>query len=408
MLELTVGCAELAGAQVVQHRADLAGALLDLHAADDGTNQPASVGDRHRIPNRVEVAERLADPSRFGLHVIQTAERALDLGQPGLSHGDGLPDLLHPFLDQAPGSLIDPAHRVEELLRFGRQRSDLRREIPPLVEQLVPRCRDVGVDPFDHVMCERAVGRRLADPFDHVALDRARGKRPGLASALAMLVLRDAPVIPIGLTARLRGGRGRHGQAAVGAAKQAAKEVLGIVPPAALVDGPLERGRHPAERRTVDDRRVLSVVGLVAVRHQPGVDRVLEDAKDGILAPLVSGAKPALLRRVLLGLPVRLVQAPRDGERGAAIQVEREDVAHQLGLALDDHKLLVLDTVAERHRTARPLAAPASGGDLVAGALGDHLAFKLGEAHQHVQREAADGVRGGEVLGDADERGVDA
>ena len=64
-----------------------------------------------------------------------------------------------------------------------------------------------------------------------------------------------------------------------------------------------------------------------------------------------------------------------------------EDPAHMLGGFVVDHQLPVLDAVAVGRHPAHPHALLPAGGDLVADALGRHLALELGEGQQDVQRQ---------------------
>jgi hypothetical protein len=80
-----------------------------------------------------------------------------------------------------------------------------------------------------------------------------------------------------------------------------------------------------------------------------------------------------------------------------------EDPRHQRGLALDHHQPAVLDFVPERRPAAHPHTLLARCRELVADALADDLALKVGEAEQNVQGQPAHGGRGVELLGDANE-----
>ena len=156
-------------------------------------------------------------------------------------------------------------------------------------------------------------------------------------------------------------------------------------------------------RVVVDNGVVLARVDLVAVGHVAREHGVLEDPEHGILAPCPGSADVAVLGDVSLRRSSRLVEDAHDGQRGAVLEIEVEDLPHHDRLEVVDHQVLVHDVVAERHRPTGPLALAPGGGDLVAGPLGDHLALELREAHEHVQREPAHRVGGGEVLRDAHE-----
>ena len=91
---------------------------------------------------------------------------------------------------------------------------------------------------------------------------------------------------------------------------------------------------------------------------------------------------------------------------GAEAPVELEELAHHRRLVLADLQGAPVGIVAEGHQPAHPEAAPLGGGDLVADALGGHLALELREAQQHVQGQPAHAGRGVEGLGHRDEGGA--
>ena len=88
---------------------------------------------------------------------------------------------------------------------------------------------------------------------------------------------------------------------------------------------------------------------------------------------------------------------------GADLDEPREDPADVRRLLLVDHELPVLDPVAIGRIAAHPDALHAAGPELVADALGRHLALELGEGEQDVERQPAHGGGGVEALGDRDE-----
>jgi hypothetical protein len=107
-------------------------------------------------------------------------------------------------------------------------------------------------------------------------------------------------------------------------------------------------------------------------------------------------------------VPARHIDAaradfPRQFRAGPDLEEAGEDPADMRGGFLVDHQLPVLDAVAEGRHPAHPHAHLATRGDLVADALGGHLALELGEAEQDVQRQPAHRGRGVEGLGDAHE-----
>ena len=92
-------------------------------------------------------------------------------------------------------------------------------------------------------------------------------------------------------------------------------------------------------------------------------------------------------------------------------EIAAKDVAHEIGVFLDDMQRAVLDPIAERDDPAHPEALLLRGGDLVADPLARDLAFELGEGEQHVEGEPAHAGRRVEGLRHRDERdaaGVEA
>src|SRR5690606_28972308 len=134
------------------------------------------------------------------------------------------------------------------------------------------------------------------------------------------------------------------------------------------------------------------------------VDLVRELAVDAALVPAEAAGVLAGPGDASLGAPAARVQDIGRGDERLLLLVDAEELAYQDRLVLVDDELAAFHAVAERHAAADPFALLARGGHLVARSLGDHLALELGEAHEHVQREPAHRIRGGEVLRYADER----
>jgi hypothetical protein len=99
----------------------------------------------------------------------------------------------------------------------------------------------------------------------------------------------------------------------------------------------------------------------------------------------------------------RFADLPRQFRARADLEEAGEDPADMLGALVVDHQLPVLDAVAVGRHPAHPHALLAAGGDLVADALGRHLALELGEREQDVQRQPPHGRGGVERLRDRDE-----
>ena len=160
------------------------------------------------------------------------------------------------------------------------------------------------------------------------------------------------------------------------------------------------------EHLRVHDPRVLALEVLALEAHAPDVGRVREELPERVLGPRAARALAPLARGPGLRLPAARVERLDGARHGLVLGVEREDLPHplRLGLVHDDPPALGRHVVAERRRAARPPPAPACGVDLVARALGDRLAFELGEACQQVQRQAPDRRRGVELLRDGGER----
>ncbi len=76
----------------------------------------------------------------------------------------------------------------------------------------------------------------------------------------------------------------------------------------------------------------------------------------------------------------RCADLARQFRAGPDLEEAGEDPADMRGGFLVDHQLAVLDAVAVGRHPAHPHALLPAGGDLVADALGRHLALELGEA----------------------------
>lgn len=89
---------------------------------------------------------------------------------------------------------------------------------------------------------------------------------------------------------------------------------------------------------------------------------------------------------------------------GTDFQKPLKDPADDDRLSLVHNQPSIGDVVAERRRAARPLAALLHRGNLVADAVGNHLALELCESQQDIQDKASHAVGGIERLGDRHER----
>src|SRR5262249_52478901 len=154
--------------------------------------------------------------------------------------------------------------------------------------------------------------------------DLRRRQRLTGAFIRAALVLLHAAVVAV---LPLPGRRRRHGRTAA-AVEQALEEV----------DAPLFRGlffraeRHRAgpfvkelvdsfEHAAVHDRLVLAGVALIAAGHEPGVDRIAEDAQDHILAPGFALLAHAVTAHHALRPPLAFLQFAHDREQGPVLLV---------------------------------------------------------------------------------------
>ncbi|MDP2306783.1 MAG: hypothetical protein Q8P18_12230 [Pseudomonadota bacterium] len=164
---------------------------------------------------------------------------------------------------------------------------------------------------------------------------------------------------------------------------------------------------EPVEHDGVDDRGVLALVPVAAVRDLAEVQPVLQhDVDDGVgERPLALVALPP--RRVAL-LPVALrVEVAGD-------LADRPELGHLLERLADDDRLGLVDgevtaavsVVAERRGAAVPEAtlSPRLHGD--AGAVGGLLAFEFGEDQHELEHRPADRLRGVEGLVERDELDV--
>ena len=143
---------------------------------------------------------------------------------------------------------------------------------------------------------------------------------------------------------------------------------------------------------------------LTVAGHQAGWDGI----SGTCILPRARAVAPAAGRDVVLGCSAFGVERAGDRDSRTQVQVEVVDAADQSGFAFVHDQLAIDDVVAKWRRTARPCAFAAGGRHLVSRAFADHFALKLCEGHQHVERQAADGVGGGEVLGHAHECGAGA
>ena len=142
----------------------------------------------------------------------------------------------------------------------------------------------------------------------------------------------------------------------------------------------------------VDDGLVLAGVGRALVHGFADVDPVVQDP-----------VEDALVEQLAVLGGSRADQLPcEQGGRFSWTNRSKID-PDPFGLFLVDDQLSVLDLVAERRPAAHPHALLAGGRDFVADALADHLALKLGEGQQDIERQPTHRARRVERLGHGDE-----
>ena len=240
----------------------------------------------------------------------------------------------------------------------------------------------------------------LAELVQYECLDGLRGKSAAFASSCTELVPGLAAIVAVGALGLPR-GRGDVGLAAAPAAQEAAEQVGRVAPPRGRALGAVavQDPTGPIEHVDIDDRLVFARESLIPQRDETGEDGVSEHPGHSGHAPerRVLGLRVLPLAG-LRAVPGR-VQLVDDLQRRLEGQIALEDEAHDPGLGLVDHQLVVAYVVANGYGATGPLPAATRSRHLVAGALGDHLSFELGEAHEHVQGQPAHGVRGREALG---------
>ena len=127
------------------------------------------------------------------------------------------------------------------------------------------------------------------------------------------------------------------------------------------------------------DGLVLAVMDLVLVLDLANVGDVGEQRIEAVLGEQLAAALRSLLGPPAFGRPATAVQLRDRGQQRLVFEIQLEYLPHALGFDLVHRELRVLYGVSENRHATRPFTLVAGGGDLVADALADHLAFELGE-----------------------------
>ena len=225
-----------------------------------------------------------------------------------------------------------------------------------------------------------------------------------LVQRLSRILTRDVVPIPPPVLHGVAGRESSTGLVEESSDKQAATAGSALLPPgrSLFLELPLDR----VPRVTIDDLRMLAVVGLAFMRDAPHVERV---AQQVVEMPPREGSPPSHpavraatdFRREPPSIGLFLHRA-----HGSAPEVQLEERSHRLRLGLRDDERPPLRFKAERDVPTHPEALALRGRDLVPDALSGHLALELSEGQQHVEREPPH--RGGrvELLRDGLERRI--
>ena len=133
---------------------------------------------------------------------------------------------------------------------------------------------------------------------------------------------------------------------------------------------------------------MLAVVHDPLVPDAPGIERVAQHLMDVPAREAAATDRPAARQHPHPAAKPEPQRLRMHRPHGAEAPVELEELAHHRRLVLADLQRASVGIVAEGHQPAHPEAAPLGGGDLVADALGGHLALELREAQEHVQASA--------------------
>ena len=155
----------------------------------------------------------------------------------------------------------------------------------------------------------------------------------------------------------------------------------------------LQDGVDAVPRFAVDDGVVLSGIALALVDRLADIGAVRQHPVEVLLFDPVA----------TLGADAARADLARQFRAGADFEEPGEDPAHMTGGLIVDNQFSVLHEITVGRHAPHPHALPAAGGDLVADALGRHLALELGEGEQDVQCQPPHGCGGVERLRHRDE-----
>ncbi len=233
-------------------------------------------------------------------------------------------------------------------------------------------------------------GAKLVDDGD---LNLACGHATNRTRPSSMLQHRLADIVAVQTPALA--GVGRREGCAIGPKQQPLQQRgrVGAGARGALARAFLQDGVNLVPCFTVDDGVMLAGIALPLVDRLADVGAVRQHPVEVLLVDPVAA----------WGADAAVADLARQFCGRADLQEPGEDPAHMIGDLIDYHQLPVLDPVSVGRNPAHPHAFAPRGGDLVADALGRHLALELGEGKQDVQRQPAHGRGGVERLRHRDE-----
>lgn len=156
----------------------------------------------------------------------------------------------------------------------------------------------------------------------------------------------------------------------------------------------------------IDDRVMLAVIDVSLMHGLADIQRVAQDMIHILLVEQIAAAFLAGAADIVLGAMAGIVQFLEQLRDGWFFDVSFVNMPDQRGFLGDDMQLAVFRAIAQRHGTAHEDALAAAGGEFIADALADHLAFKLREAEQDVQRQPPHRACSIEILRDGNKRHV--
>src|SRR5438132_5478520 len=151
------------------------------------------------------------------------------------------------------------------------------------------------------------------------------------------------------------------------------------------VAGELCLNRIP--QRLIDDRRVLTRMGLLLVDDLASIDPVLQHQIERAAREWLAAAQATRGARPQLALDAAGVEFVLQQPDRAEFGIAAKNQAHGFRLAVDDDQLAVARLVPERRHAAHPHPFLLRGGDLVADALADDLALELDPPRREVSQQ---------------------